>query len=187
MDVLTADRVTELAVVLSVLSISLVVAAASGTVPSSVVPGAPGFVLSAIPTINAIVSAAAIVSIGAGWFAIRRGQVARHRRYMLTAIGLFATFLVLYCYRLIAAGGAAGFDGPTAIYQYVYLPVLAIHIGLAIWCIPLLYYVILLAVTHDVSALRSTRHRAVGRVVVPLWIGSFGLGIVVYLLGIAWR
>ena len=187
MNVLTAERVTELAVILSVLSVSLVVAAASGTVPSAVVPGAPSAVLSSIPTVNAIVSAIAITTIGAGWIAIRRGQIERHRRYMLTSIGLFATFLVLYCYRLIATGGAAGFDGPTVIYQFVYLPVLAVHIGLAICCIPLLYYVILLAATHDVSSLGSTRHRTVGRVVVPLWIGSFSLGIVVYLLGTAWN
>jgi putative membrane protein len=62
----------------------------------------------------------------------------------------------------------------------VYLPLLAIHIGLAIVCVPLLYYVLLLALTRPVTELPETPHRKVGRVAASLWLISFTLGVVVY-------
>ena len=94
---------------------------------------------------------------------------------------LFVAFLVLYLYR-VSLVGPAPFPGPDSVYQFVYLPVLAIHILLAIVCIPLLYYVLLLALTHDVAELPATNHPRVGRVAASLWQISFALGIVVYLL-----
>ncbi len=100
---------------------------------------------------------------------------------MLTAAGLFATFLALYLYRLTIVG-TTPFGGPDAVYRFVYLPVLAVHITLAIVCIPLVYYVLLIGLTHPVSAIPATRHRRVGRVAATLWLVSFSLGIVVYLL-----
>ena len=56
------------------------------------------------------------------------------------------------------------------------------HIGLAIVCVPLLYYVFLLALTHPVGDLPNTLHRRVGRVAASLWLVSFTLGTVVYLM-----
>jgi putative membrane protein len=71
---------------------------------------------------------------------------------------------------------------PETVYQFVYLPTLAIHILLAVVSIPFVYYVLLLAVAHPVSELRSTRHPTVGRVAAALWVTSFVLGNAVYLL-----
>ena len=78
--------------------------------------------------------------------------------------------------------GPTEFPGPSAVYRRLYLPALAIHVTLAVVCIPLLYYVLLVGLTHPVAAVRRTRHRTVGRVAAPLWIVSFALGLVVYLL-----
>jgi putative membrane protein len=78
--------------------------------------------------------------------------------------------------------GPSGFAGPEAVYQFVYLPVLAIHMLLAIVCIPLLYYVALLALTRPVSEIPGTKHKRIGRVAAALWLTSFVLGNVVYLL-----
>lgn len=178
----TRDRVPFLTGLLSAVSVALVVAAAAGAIPPSAVPAVPEPVLDAIPTVNAAISLAAIVSIVFGWRSIRRGSVGRHRAAMLLAVGLFATFLVLYLYRLVAIGGATPFDGPTAVYRFVYLPVLAVHVTLAVICIPLLYYVLLLAVSHSPGELSRTRHAAVGRVAAALWLTSFVLGVVVYAL-----
>ncbi|WP_247728994.1 DUF420 domain-containing protein [Halovivax limisalsi] len=179
---LAPRHVPALAALLSICSLALVVAAAGGRIPSSTVPAAPEALLSAIPTANVAISAVAIGTIAAGWRAIRRGDVSRHRRLMGLSVALFALFLSLYLYRLVATGGAAGFSGPEAVYRSVYLPILIGHVGLAMVCIPLLYYALLLALSHEVRALRETAHARVGRVVAPLWMVSFGLGIVVYLL-----
>jgi len=167
---------------LTVVSLALVFGAAGGFIPQAAVPVAPEWVLDAIPHLNVALSVAAICTIALGWRAIKRGVVDRHRTLMLASTGLFAAFLVLYLYRLIAVGGAASFPGPETVYLYLYLPVLVIHIGLAIVCIPLVYYALLLSFTHSVRELPETNHPRVGRAAAALWLVSFSLGIVVYLL-----
>jgi len=98
---------------------------------------------------------------------------------MLTSLVLFVAFLALYLYK-VALEGPAAFPGPETIYQFVYLPTLAIHIALAIVCVPLLYYALLLALTRPIEELPRTNHRRVGRVAASLWLISFALGVVVY-------
>ncbi len=164
---------------LSIVSLALVFGAVLGHIPRSAFPHPPERVLTAIPHVNAAVSVLALGTIAGGWLSIRRGDVRRHRRLMLASLGLFATFLALYLYRMIFEGPAT-FPGPESVYQFVYLPVLAIHILLAVVCIPLLYYVLLLALTRPVAEVYDTRHRTVGRVAASLWLVSFGLGVVVY-------
>lgn len=174
-------HVTSLAAVLSLASIGLVVAAVRGFVPASALPHAPDAVLAAIPTVNAVLSAAAIAAIATGWRAIRRGDVRTHRAAMVTSAVLFAAFLALYLYRIVVEG-TTHFAGPDAVYTFVYLPVLVVHMALAVVCIPLVYYVLLLAGTRDVGEIPATNHARVGRVAASLWLVSFALGIVVYLL-----
>ncbi|MFC7215425.1 DUF420 domain-containing protein [Saliphagus sp. GCM10025334] len=182
MTAVSRDRVPHLTALLSVVSLALVFGAAGGVIPQTAVPRPPAWLLEAIPTVNVLVSLTAIVTITTGWRAIRRGNVDRHRLLMMASAVLFATFLVLYLYRLVVLGGSQPFPGPDAIRLYVYLPVLAIHILLAIVCIPLLYYVLLLAASHSVPELRRTAHARVGRIAAALWLVSFSLGVVVYVL-----
>jgi putative membrane protein len=147
-----------------------------------VVPEAPAWFVDAIPHLNVAISLTAIVVIAQGWRWIRRGDVRKHRTAMVVAVGLFASFLALYLYRLVLLGGPTAFPGPEQVYLFVYLPLLAVHILLAVICIPLLYYVLLLAASHPVAELPRTRHPTVGRVAAALWITSFSLGVVVYVL-----
>ena len=174
------DHVPLLTALLTVVSLALVFGAVLGAVPESVLPHAPGAV-AVIPHLNAVISLVAILTIVVGWRAIRRGDVRRHRAAMLAAAVLFAAFLVLYLYKVVLEGPAP-FPGPEVLYQYVYLPLLAIHILLAVVCIPLLYYVLLVGLTHPVAEIPRTRHPQVGRVAAALWLTSFALGVVVYLL-----
>ncbi len=182
MTFVTRERVPALTAVLSVISLALVFGAAGGQIPSTAVPTVPEWVLDGIPTVNVVISLLAIGTITGGWRAIRRGNVSRHRALMITSLILFAAFLVLYLYRLVAIGGSQPFPGPETIERFVYLPFLAVHILLAVICIPLLYYVVLLAVTHSPRELTQTRHATVGRVAASLWLISFAMGVVVYLL-----
>jgi len=166
---------------LSVVSLALVFAAALRAIPGWLLPRAPGAVLHAIPHVNAALSVTAVGTIIVGVRAIRRGNVERHRRAMLATTALFATFLVAYLYR-VALEGPTGFTGPSAVEQFLYYPLLAIHILLAIVAVPLVIYVLLLALTHSVAELPDTRHPQVGRAAAALWLVSFVLGTVVYLL-----
>jgi putative membrane protein len=162
-------------------SLALVFAAALRVEPARALPRAPGWLLAAIPHVNALVSLAAIGTILAGVRAIQRGNVDAHRRRMLATVVLFGTFLVLYLYR-VALRGPTPFDGPPVLTTYVYYPLLGIHVSLAILTVPLVYYVLLLAYGHPIGNLPSTNHGRVGRIAAALWLVSFALGIVVYAL-----
>jgi putative membrane protein len=167
--------------VLSVVALALVFAAALRAIPDWLLPRAPDVVVHAIPHVNAVVSVAAICTILLGVRAIRRGNVERHRRMMLSTTGLFGAFLVAYLYR-VALEGPTDFPGPATVEQFVYYPVLGIHILLAIVCVPLVIYTLLLALTHSVAELPETRHPTVGKAAAALWLVSFALGTVVYLM-----
>ena len=167
--------------VLSVLALGLVFAAALRVIPEWLLPRAPDAVIAAIPHLNAVVSVAAIGTILVGVRAIRRGDVTRHRRAMLATTGLFTVFLVAYLYR-VALEGPTPFEGPPVVEQFVYYPLLGIHVLLAIVCVPLVIYALVLATTHSVSELPETRHPTVGRAAASLWLVSFVLGTAVYLL-----
>ena len=173
------ERVPVLTGLLTVVSLALVFGAVGGAIPTALLPEAPESVVSAIPHVNAAISAVAIGTIVTGIRAIRNGHVTRHRRLMVTTFALFVTFLVLYLYRVTLEGPTA-FAGPAAVETYVYLPILAIHILLAIVAIPTVYYALLLAVSYPVSELAGTNHPRAGKLAASLWLVSFSLGIVVY-------
>lgn len=175
------NNVPLLTAVLSVVSLALVFGAVGGVIPDALLPRASDAVLAAIPHLNAAISAAAIATIVLGWRAISRGEVRRHRRFMLASFGLFTAFLVGYLYRLVLVG-TAEFPGPEAVYTFVYLPFLGIHVLLAIVCIPFVFYALLLAATRPYEELYHTRHAQVGLVAAVLWLISFAMGIGVYLM-----
>lgn len=172
------QRVPELTGALTVVSLALVFGAVLGVVPDTLLPRSERLIV-AVPHLNAVLSVCAIGTILYGVYSIRQGNVVRHRRAMLTSTALFAGFLVLYLYR-VSLEGPTVFDGPAVLRQFVYLPTLAIHILLAIVCIPLVYYALLLAATHSMAELPDTRHPQIGRIAAVLWVISFTLGLVVY-------
>jgi putative membrane protein len=171
-------HVPALTVALTVLSLALVFGAVLGYLPTEILPQFEPL-LAAVPHLNAGISLGAIAAILYGVRAIRLGDVERHRSAMLTSTVLFASFLLLYLYR-VSIEGPTSFGGPAVVETYLYYPMLAIHILLAMVCLPFVYYALLLAGTHPVEQLPQTSHRRVGRVAALLWLVSFTLGICVY-------
>ncbi|NHN40738.1 DUF420 domain-containing protein [Halorubellus sp. JP-L1] len=170
----------EVTAVLSLVSLALVFAAARQVIPTAVLPGAPAWLLDAIPHANAAISVVAVVCILLGVRDARAKRYDRHRKLMLAAFALFVAFLALYLWK-VALKGPQSFPG-TGVVELAYFAILGVHMLLAIACIPLLYYVLLLAWTHPVSEIPGTSHKAVARVAAPLWVISFVLGTVVYVL-----
>lgn len=180
MQLVSKQQVPLLTAVLSIVSLGLVFSAVGGVVPEWLLPRSEGLI-ALVPHLNVVFSIAAIVTIISGWRAIKQGNVESHRNWMLASFGLFAAFLVFYLYR-VALEGPQAFGGPETIRQFVYLPTLAIHILLAVICVPLLFYVLLVAVSRPIDEIYLSRHRSVGQIAAALWLVSFSLGIVVYVL-----
>lgn len=174
------ERVFALTAILSIVSLALVFAAALQTLPTDPIPRSEPL-LSIIPHLNAGLSLLAIGTILAGVRAIRRGNVSRHRLSMLASFALFSSFLVLYLYR-VALLGPNEFPGPDAVRTFVYVPFLAVHIGLAMLCVPFVFYALLSAETRPIAAISGTNHAQVGRIAATLWLISFSMGIVIYAL-----
>ena len=174
------EHVPALTAVLSLVSLALVFAAALQLVPVEPLPKPTSF-LHAIPHLNAGISLAAIGTILAGVRAIKTGRVGRHRSLMLASFGLFVAFLSLYLYR-VAVLGPSTFGGPEPIRTFVYLPILLVHIGLAILCVPFVFYALLSAGTRSLEEIYGSNHPRAGRVAATLWLVSFSMGIVIYLL-----
>lgn len=163
------------AVVYSVLAYAL----ASEPPPS--LPPAVARLVALAPHFIAVINAAALICLRMGWRAIRNGNVAVHRRYMLSAATLISAFLVLYVTR-VALGGTKAFPGPAAVRAYLYLPMLAVHILLSILSVPPVIYNVLVGLTRSPADVGRTAHPRVGRVAVALWSLSLFLGVGVYLL-----
>ncbi len=109
-----------------------------------------------------------------GWFAIRRRDVARHKRLMLSALVVSALFLVSYGLRFALAGGAKTFPD-VGWPRTVYLVVLLTHSLLAAIVPFLALRTVWLAWKGRFEA-----HRRIARWTFPIWIYVSVTGVVVY-------
>ena len=166
--------------VLSVVGYALVVGTFLGVGPD-VYPELTLAQVTLLTDAIAVVNAANVAVIAAGWYFIRQGEVDKHRAAMVSSFGLILVFLVMYLTK-IGGGGTKEFVGPTGVY-YAYLAMLAVHIVLSIVAVPVVLYALVLGLTHTPEELRAgTPHRRVGRIAAGSWLFSLSLGVVTYLL-----
>ncbi len=127
-----------------------------------------------------ILSTTCIVGSGifliAGWFAIKRKAIPRHRTFMTSAASLAALFLVAYVTRW-SLYGSQPFAG-TGGWRVFYLSTLVPHILLALAIVPMIVRLLYLALKKkDFAA-----HRRLGRVTFPIWLFVSASGWVIYTL-----
>lgn len=129
------------------------------------------------PALNAVLNGTSAVLIGTGFYFIRHGRRAAHKRMMITAFGTSSAFLVSYLYyHLVLRAGVTHFQGE-GLSRPVYFTILVSHTLLAIVVVPLI--VLTLA-----RALRGSfaRHRAIARYTFPIWMYVSVTGVVIYLM-----
>ena len=126
-----------------------------------------------LPTVNALLNAAATALLVTGWVLIRRGRRAAHRRAMLAALACSALFLVSYLVYHFEVGSVR-FEGTGAV-RTVYLAILLSHTVLAA-AVPVLALVTL----SRALAAKFDRHRAIARWTLPIWLYVSVTGVVVY-------
>jgi putative membrane protein len=134
--------------------------------------------LSSVPllaTVNATLNAVAAVFLAAGFYFIRRRQIAAHRACMLTAFGVSAVFLICYLTYHYQVGDVR-FQGHGAV-RPVYFTILITHIILAGLTVPLAIFTLSRALRARFDA-----HRRIARWTWPVWMYVSVTGVIVYLM-----
>ena len=134
-----------------------------------------GGLADALPAWNAALNLTSGVLVVVALRAIRAGDRARHRRLMLTAVGVSAVFLASYLTR-VALTGTHVFPvaGP---WKWLYLAILASHTVLAMAAAPMVLRTAFLGWKDRLEA-----HRRLARFTAPIWIYVSATGVLVYLL-----
>lgn len=124
---------------------------------------------------NACLNGASAVLLAAGYIAIRRGKMAVHKRFMISAFAVSCVFLgsyLLYHYRV----GHVLFQGQGWVRPF-YFVLLTTHTILAIVIVPMI-----LVTLRRAWLERFDRHRVIARWTLPLWFYVSVTGVIVYLM-----
>jgi putative membrane protein len=128
----------------------------------------------ALAAADALLAAASILFLLAGYRAIRARRIERHRAFMLAAAASSAAFMVLFVIRF-AAFGFAPFAGSGG-WKVVYYAVLLVHEPLAVINIPLVLVALVLGLR------RSSAHPEVARPALLVWLVAAATGVLLFLL-----
>ncbi|MFO1477975.1 MAG: DUF420 domain-containing protein [Verrucomicrobiota bacterium] len=132
--------------------------------------------VSDLPAVNAAFNGLSAVLLGVGYYCIRRGKVAGHRRSMMLALTSSALFLAGYLTYHFSVKGVTHFRDP-AWFRPIYLGLLASHTLLAAAILPLILVTVGFAMRG-----RFDRHRAWARWTWPLWMYVSVTGVVIYVI-----
>ena len=128
-----------------------------------------------LPHLNAALNATAAVLLTTGWFLIKSGRIAAHRRCMIAAFVTSVLFLISYV-TYHAHVGSKPFPG-TGIVRTIYFSILIPHVLLAAGVLPLAIVTLRRGLRRD-----DARHRRIARVTLPIWLFVSVTGVVVYLM-----
>jgi putative membrane protein len=127
------------------------------------------------PTLNATLNALSAVFLLIAYRAIRRLDIAKHRRWMLTAAATSAVFLVSYL-AYHARVGSVRFAGVGAA-RTVYFTILGTHTVLAALVVPFVLRTLYLGLKR-----RDDSHRRIAKWTFPIWLYVSVTGVVVYVM-----
>lgn len=131
--------------------------------------------VSNLPALNAILNATSFVFLVAGYRAIRRFEIERHRRWMLAAAATSLLFLISYLV-YHAQVGSVRFTGQGPV-RWVYFTILGTHTVLAVVNLPLVVRTLYLGLRR-----RDDRHRRLAKWTFPIWAYVSVTGVIVYLM-----
>lgn len=131
--------------------------------------------VSALPTLNALLNGTSALLLVTGYLLIRRRRVSAHRACMLAAFVASAVFLASYL-TLRYYAGMTRFTGQGWI-RPVYFSILVSHTILAAAIVPLA----LMTLTRALRA-RFDRHARIARWTLPLWLYVSVTGVLVYVI-----
>jgi putative membrane protein len=128
-----------------------------------------------LPALNAFLNLTSFLLLLAGYRAIRRYEIERHRRWMLAAATVSLLFLVSYVI-YHAQVGSVRFTGQGPV-RTLYFAILLSHTVLAVVNLPLVLRTLYLGLKR-----RDDRHRRIARWTFPIWAYVSVTGVVVYVM-----
>jgi uncharacterized membrane protein YozB (DUF420 family) len=128
-----------------------------------------------LATLNACLNATSALFLLLGRRAIRRMEIDRHRRLMISAAVTSAVFLVSYL-TYHATAGSVRFTGQGAV-RPLYFAILLSHTLLAVAVLPMALRTLYLGLKR-----RDDRHRRIARWTYPVWLYVSVTGVVVYVM-----
>lgn len=134
------------------------------------------FSVSNLPGLNALLNSASAVLLFCGYVCIRLRRILLHKICMLSAVTCSAAFLISYI-TFHAEAGVVRFAGQGTILRPVYFTILFTHTVLAAAIVPL----VIVTLTFALRA-RFTRHKAVARWTLPIWLYVSVTGVIIYWL-----
>ena len=128
-----------------------------------------------LPLVNAVLNASSALCLLAGYYFIRRKQVAAHRTCMIAAVTCSALFLTSYIVYHVSVGSVrfAGEGGA----RVVYFAILTSHTLLAAAVPPLAIITLLRGLKR-----RFKSHRKIARWTLPIWLYVSVTGVIVYIM-----
>lgn len=131
--------------------------------------------VSDLPALNATLNATSAVLLSIGWWLIRRGRIAQHKKVMIAAFCTSCVFLVSYLVYHAQVGSVRYTkQGPIRI---VYFTILLTHTVLAATIVPM----VLITLSRGLKR-QDARHYAIARWTMPLWLYVSVTGVIVYLM-----
>ncbi len=128
-----------------------------------------------LPWCNAFFNGLSAYHLVRGWAAIRARRIPSHRTHMISALISSSVFLVSYITYHALHGDTKFPQGYGAI-RYLYLAILASHVGLSILILPVILTTFALAFMG-----KFTVHPRFGRVALPVWLYVSVTGVVIVL------
>jgi putative membrane protein len=128
-----------------------------------------------LPPLNTALIVVSGLFLLLGYYFVRRREIARHRRAMLTATVFAGLFLVVYVARYFLMQPKI-FAGEGAV-RAIYLVILLSHTILAVAVGPLALVTLRRALRRQYQ-----RHRQIARVTLPIWLYVVVTGWTVYLM-----
>ena len=129
----------------------------------------------ALALTNALLTSTALACMIAGWRAIKRRDILRHKRLMLAATGASAAFVVVFVIRFVGHGFTP-FQGH-GVLRGIYYGVFFSHEPLAVINVPLVLVAVILGLKRMYAP-----HKEVAQYALPIWIYVATTGVLIYVL-----
>ena len=147
-----------------------------------------------LPMFNAIINSNVAIFLIMAIFAIKKGNILLHERFINIAIILSVLFLVVYILNKLSFNDAyyGDTDGnriltsleteAVANSRIIYLFILISHILLSIIIIPFVCFTYLRGLVAKSDAKASSKHKKLSRITFPLWLYVAISGVIVYVM-----